>query len=64
MSYKYNYNLTYCNIIEYQTQFLKLFNLEKYDSDTINYILDYLYKQVKNLPQFKNIIINNTEKTM
>ena len=60
-NYIYNYNLTYSNNIEYQYQFLKLFNLDKYDNHIINFILDKLYKKVIDLSVFKIIIRNNAK---
>ena len=60
--YHFDKKIQYQNDKEYQSQFLSLFGLEKYDDDTVQNGLDYLVNYVKQNTSFKELLERLSEK--
>lgn len=60
--YHFDKQIQYQNDEEYQSQFLSLFGLEKYDDDTVQKGLDYLVNYVKQNASFKELLERLSEK--
>ena len=60
--YHFDKKIQYQNDEEYQSQFLSLFGLEKYDDDIVQKGLDYLVNYVKQNTSFQEILERLSEK--
>jgi hypothetical protein len=65
--YKYELSVKYNDVLEYQNEFLKVFNVEEYNDEIINNVRKLLYKELVKQKEFNNLfdnackVINNSE---
>ena len=56
--YNYDVDVTYNDLENYQSKFLKVFDIYNFDNNRINKVFDYVFLKIKDDLQFKSLFDN------